>query len=311
MKDGLTADDIWVMVEDEFNSTAAMFTRHIHEAEYKRLKQRAKSHNAAAIKDIEWPSDSRYPLSNESKVQRKSAALSATQQKTLEPYADSEDSDDGPWSQNPVLAEMMSQPKEVSSRLASVAGVKSSTRAALGYAKAKSHSSQLDTAKTVAPTKNEAITRKPDRQTNRPLPRTDDDEDDDLDEVSYPATSKRRNEQIKAPMMNRNTLKVTKKRPPDLKKENRLYHSSHGTAAKTPQRDMSPPTSKNLATSDSSTSIQARPSIPDTFDDFPLRRVAPSSYSERMAKRKAEAAKKEQDSKRKSVSFDQIPTFLI
>ena len=277
MKDGLGADDIWVMVEDEFNGTAGMFTRHIHVAEYKRLKQRAKSHNAAA-----------------------------KQQKAFEPYAESEDSDDEPWSQNPVLAEMMSQPKEVSSRLASVAGVKSSTRAALGYAKAKPNASEFDTTRTVPPPKN---AKKPDHQTYRTLPLEEDDEDDDLDGISYSATPKRRNEQSKElTTTSKRPPKANKRHSPDPEKENRLYHSSR---VRTPQPDMAPRASKKSAVSDSSTSHQDRPSMPDPFEDFPLGRVAPSSYSERMVKRKAEAAKKEQDSKRKSVSLDQIPTFLI
>ncbi|KAI9728235.1 MAG: hypothetical protein M1828_004696 [Chrysothrix sp. TS-e1954] len=36
------ADDLWVMVEDEFLSTAQTYTRHLHHAEYKRLQQEAR-----------------------------------------------------------------------------------------------------------------------------------------------------------------------------------------------------------------------------------------------------------------------------
>ena len=43
MRPGYKADDIWIMVEDEFNSTAKDFTRHIHWQEYQRLRKLARS----------------------------------------------------------------------------------------------------------------------------------------------------------------------------------------------------------------------------------------------------------------------------
>ena len=48
-------DDRYRMVEDEFLSTAHLFTAHIHRAEYNRLKALATSQNAAAISEIERP----------------------------------------------------------------------------------------------------------------------------------------------------------------------------------------------------------------------------------------------------------------
>jgi hypothetical protein len=39
MKEGIGADDDWMMVEDEFLSTATLFTRHLHHAEYVRLRK--------------------------------------------------------------------------------------------------------------------------------------------------------------------------------------------------------------------------------------------------------------------------------
>lgn len=48
-------DDKYRMVEDEFLSTAQLYTAHLHRAEYNRLKTMAKTHNAAAIREIERP----------------------------------------------------------------------------------------------------------------------------------------------------------------------------------------------------------------------------------------------------------------
>lgn len=41
MREGFSHDDIWMMVEDEFYSTAKLYTSHLHRAEYQRLKKLA------------------------------------------------------------------------------------------------------------------------------------------------------------------------------------------------------------------------------------------------------------------------------
>ncbi|KAF4549169.1 Hypothetical protein D9617_23g005840 [Elsinoe fawcettii] len=42
IREGYSADDIYMMVEDEFLSTAQLYTQHLHHAEYQRLKKLAK-----------------------------------------------------------------------------------------------------------------------------------------------------------------------------------------------------------------------------------------------------------------------------
>ncbi|GAM88594.1 hypothetical protein ANO11243_066280 [Dothideomycetidae sp. 11243] len=42
MREGYDADDIWMMVEDEFQATAQLFTQHLHQAEYIRLQNQAR-----------------------------------------------------------------------------------------------------------------------------------------------------------------------------------------------------------------------------------------------------------------------------
>src|SRR5690554_487936 len=46
------SDDEWVMVEDEFLSTANLFTRSIHQAEYARMQEAASRANARQITNI-------------------------------------------------------------------------------------------------------------------------------------------------------------------------------------------------------------------------------------------------------------------
>lgn len=48
-------DDRYRMVEDEFLSTAQLFTAHLHRAEYDRLRRQAEQQNAAAIREIDRP----------------------------------------------------------------------------------------------------------------------------------------------------------------------------------------------------------------------------------------------------------------
>jgi hypothetical protein len=55
MIEGIDHDDRYRMVEDEFLAVAGEFTRHLHAAEYQRLKGLAKSENAEAIQNISRP----------------------------------------------------------------------------------------------------------------------------------------------------------------------------------------------------------------------------------------------------------------
>jgi hypothetical protein len=55
MIEGIDHDDKYRMVEDEFLAVAGEFTRHLHAAEYQRLRGLAKSQNAETIQNISRP----------------------------------------------------------------------------------------------------------------------------------------------------------------------------------------------------------------------------------------------------------------
>ena len=55
MIEGVDHDDKYRMVEDEFLAVANLFTKHLHAAEYQRLKGLAKSQNAETIQNISRP----------------------------------------------------------------------------------------------------------------------------------------------------------------------------------------------------------------------------------------------------------------
>ncbi|QDS74665.1 hypothetical protein FKW77_009417 [Venturia effusa] len=144
MRAGLEQDDSWVMVEDEFLSTAHLYTSHLHKAEYLRLKKLARAQSASAIQSIARPVDNRTEQNGESRkkmegAQRRGLGLRAV--KNLEGKRravgrrenEDEDENEDPWLKDPRLAGLMTQ-RESSSQLSRITGAKSRTRASAGYA---------------------------------------------------------------------------------------------------------------------------------------------------------------------------------
>ena len=71
MRPGYGADDIYRMVEDEFTSTAALFTSHLHHAEYKRLQQLAAARSPTAAKKLARSVNTdQAPMSAELRLQK-------------------------------------------------------------------------------------------------------------------------------------------------------------------------------------------------------------------------------------------------
>ncbi|RMD42708.1 hypothetical protein DV735_g2434, partial [Chaetothyriales sp. CBS 134920] len=81
MRAGYDADDIWMMVEDEFETLAHSFTRHLHHAEYRRLMQKAKQDAAQRKSHQLLPDDDQHPAKRRM-LERN--ALSALQQDSLD-----------------------------------------------------------------------------------------------------------------------------------------------------------------------------------------------------------------------------------
>ena len=149
--EGYDNDDIYMMVEDEFVTTAHTFTMHLHQEEYERRKKQAKIRNAA-MGGLARPTDPKARMSAETRTNIK-AQNAAKRHRTASdgmtdgvqrPRVDSEDDDvgegtdddrdDDPWV-GTHLHKLMTSPR-VSRSLIGLQGVKSSTRAALGYGNA-------------------------------------------------------------------------------------------------------------------------------------------------------------------------------
>lgn len=137
--EGLDQDDVWIMVEDEFYAVAQSFTQHLHHAEYARLKREAKAQSAAAVGEMERPTDGRTTMPKELQQKKEAEALAARQKAGLEQLAaqddnnDSDDDDDA-WA-GTHLHGLLTSPRE-SRSLAGAHAMKSSTRAAAGFGQA-------------------------------------------------------------------------------------------------------------------------------------------------------------------------------
>ncbi|KAJ5546077.1 hypothetical protein N7494_003662 [Penicillium frequentans] len=140
--EGLDKDDAWAMVEDEFYAIAQTFTRHLHYAEYVRRKKEAKARSAAAIKELERPTDGQTAMPKALQMRKNAEALDARQKDGLAqlevPVDDNAeehtDEEDGAWA-GTHLHGLMTSPRK-SRSLVGAHAVKSSTRAAAGFGQA-------------------------------------------------------------------------------------------------------------------------------------------------------------------------------
>ncbi|OAL29928.1 hypothetical protein AYO22_01834 [Fonsecaea multimorphosa] len=144
MREGYDGDDIYIMVEDEFQTVAQSYTAHLHHAEYKRLVKQARD---AAPKALPEPTS---PMSEKTKRRLKSAALRDKQNETLrrvirDPTLEDEEDEDTVndlWS-GTSLAPLMASSSQQKRSLVGLEGIASSTKAGMGLA--RSGGSRRDT----------------------------------------------------------------------------------------------------------------------------------------------------------------------
>ncbi|KAL8907006.1 MAG: hypothetical protein Q9207_001692 [Kuettlingeria erythrocarpa] len=153
MRPGLSHDDIYIMVEDEFLSTAQLFTSHLHHAEYVRLKKLAQARSPStnsSLGRLQRPTDSITTMRAETLKKKQAEARAGKNKIALEQMkkdarggiAVSDHSDDlsdsdadtAPWAGTSLQGLMA--PEARRQNLTSLSGlhaIKSSTRAAKGY----------------------------------------------------------------------------------------------------------------------------------------------------------------------------------
>ncbi|KAI4242159.1 MAG: hypothetical protein L6R40_004202 [Gallowayella cf. fulva] len=170
MHEGLSHDDIYIMVEDEFLSTAQLFTSHLHHAEYVRLKNaaRARTNNnnnnnnlqPATSSVLAHPTDSITAMRAETKKKKEAEARAGKNNTALQRMkedarggitvtSDAEDglnsedeADEAPWAGTSLQGLMAPAARKNLTSLSGLQAIQSSTRAAKGYAKPQDGQSQ-------------------------------------------------------------------------------------------------------------------------------------------------------------------------
>ncbi|MCJ1250597.1 hypothetical protein MMC30_007825 [Trapelia coarctata] len=315
MHEGLDRDDIYIMVEDEFQAVSKRFTQHLHHAEYVRLKNVAKARNASTITTISRPTDSITAMREETKRRRYHEAKATKQKSALEqlkaraaakrPKTGSEEEseedvarEDTPWA-GTMLQGLMTSPSSSRQQmsLTGLQGVMSSTRAAAGFSKPQAPTSRP-----------RAFDMGPDllvqKQVVRASATAEDDatasDDDDLDAPVPQVRHEARSSHIttaRPKSVAKGTISTTAQKPPLL-----------SSPLQPPLRTtLSRPNQTLSKSNQSSQRIKSRVSS-DIFDGFPLPR---SDVSARMMKRRAEMnARKGKETETKP-SLDEIPIFLV
>jgi len=177
MHEGYAADDLWMMVEDEFHSIAQTFTKHIHHAEYVRLKKLAKSRGEDTIRGITRPTDGRTAQSNATKLKLEAEAKAKQIKNGLNgmnaPAKDDSEEEDE-YMFDPQLAGLMTGSQRASQDLKGLAKARSNTRAAAGFTR----SPQKPRSKYEKP----ATSNGKASSSKQPVPQSEESEDeDDLD----------------------------------------------------------------------------------------------------------------------------------
>lgn len=140
MREGFAQDDIWRMVEDEFYSTAQLYTQHIHHAEYVRLKKLAKSRGQSTLRALRRGTDGRTERSEASKMRVEGEEKGRKAREGVKALVrgggdgeSSEDEDEDEWMMDPQLAGLMTASQRSGQDLTGVAKARANTRAAAGF----------------------------------------------------------------------------------------------------------------------------------------------------------------------------------
>ncbi|KAF2460846.1 hypothetical protein BDY21DRAFT_133321 [Lineolata rhizophorae] len=327
MEEGYSADDKWIMVEDEFTETAHMFTQHLHYAEYKRLMNLAKERKEFISRSISRPTVPGATMSGAAKVRQHAEELSERQERTVGPLLARQRKEstnekeraadvDKLWEGDARLAGLMTRPKQSKGLLSSLANTKSNTRAAAGYSVAPSLPPQRSEA---APPESMGIGRVSTTQTKRTGCPTQDIKEHEHVQESRDGTSRflpagrmketgprcsavsPSNPTTNGEPSRQNSL-ATYRRGQTSKKVDKHYYPSR-SKPRTPEKLSWDPMSPHPSPLESDTV---------SLDDVRKKHGVSGSLTERLAKRKAGASKKDNGKDdRQSILLDEIPTFLV
>ncbi|KAH7095675.1 hypothetical protein FB567DRAFT_35680 [Paraphoma chrysanthemicola] len=311
-------DDEWMMVEDEFLETAKLFTRHLHIAEYKKLKERIESKKAQV--GVARPVVASEKMSFEGKMKEKAKAQEIKQKKAIRDVFASQNDEDDDHANSRSFARTL--PRQTSSKSATSA-LLPPHRPALN----DSDSDDLDT--TSYPTS------RPKTSNAGPAPVSA-----SASALSSISTAGPKSALPAAPTPSNpessfaKPLLPTKQRS-TVSRRNRLTPfdmldgykppirtnpkpHSHSAAHSTSPVKLKPSSTPINTTLERSTDVDVKPGVDvnkdvgkrvEEADDWGTSTALRKATADRLAKRKAER-EKERSEKRKTIKLEDIPTFL-
>lgn len=134
MRPGYEADDIYIMVEDELQAVAQTFTHHLHAAEYKRLKKKAREAPPRTLDMLP-----RLSPNAPKEVKRKFEVMALQDRQQNVVAEDVEAKSRDPWL-GTSLAGLMGSSSQPKRALVGNQEIQSSTRAASGFGRGEGES---------------------------------------------------------------------------------------------------------------------------------------------------------------------------
>ena len=307
MREGYSADDIYMLVEDEFHAVAQSFTQHLHHAEYVRLKKKARD----APKSTDAMPTTISGIRAETKKKLEAKHLHAKQNTVVKDGlghgSDDEDGeqDNDPWRGTALAGFMGASGSQQKIALVGVEKITSSTRAAKGFSRGVGESPRnLEEKKGILEMYGPRRRKEEDKAPQLPC-FDEEEEDDDLDAAPRPSA-------------------VSVKPEPNPKTEAILPTSRRSRPL------ISPPQSRSESSTEPKTNVESekprsslkrfplkRKTFLDDFDDFDpvsddeniLAKPSPAP-SKTMTGRTFRKASKIKDEKDKKARLGEMPMFL-
>lgn len=292
MREGYNADDIYLMVEDEFLSTAKMYTQHIHHAEYVRLKKLAKSRGAGTLRDIHRPTDGRTKQSHAFRMQLEAEEKDRKIKDGVKKLGDDDESSEAEdeYMYDPQLAGLMTRDNPVRRDLSNISKAKSNTRAAAGFGRSSQNAERKEDALVVDDDKFSDDT---DDLDNPPPVRSKPSLSNSEARHTVPRNESRKihDTKLKPVMESSRIFKRFTKPSADDDRDNEAHVRCASPPKVKKASETSPTQSRTIDTGDNGTSH--------------------TSTREYLSKRRLERERKEREEKRKAKKADDIPTFLL
>jgi len=309
MHEGFTADDAWMMVEDEFLATAQLYTQHLHHAAYAEAKRRARARGERTLRNLGRATDGATEQSRRTKLELEAEGLARKREEAAE-----EEDGGMEWEVDPQLAGLMNRVDRAGRELKGLGKVRSHTRAAKGFLRSPEKA------------------RKNAQLRDGDLPYSEEEEEDYSDDLDGPAPRKSTSGSFKVPPKPPQpaSARLTKEqeRRADKRKSTGIFKQfaaardeSASSASVSKHEDLSTSPSKQETHKSKRSRLDSGTRLPATTpaDDLarPMKSDKERETEEFLARRAARRAKRAQDEQKaaegqkKKKVFDDLPTFMI